>query len=523
MQRSTSISRRDACAHLAAALTAPWFGSRMGWSAEADASTKSSVPVSIGLQTQLFVDDGIVADRANLERVLHPAQKANDGKPIRFWQSDAQGKRVPMLASIYASPMYDAERGVFRMWSRVYPGLTEARDFPGTEIHKYMRYGYTESADGVNFDFISELHGLHSLGDYNSVVTFDEHETDPDHRFKIGYDGSQTGVNGACLAHSADGIQWAPYNDGKPVTHRAADFTNCLLWDEAKQAYLLFTRTDYGTGGGEGEIRGMRVMSNPDVKANPTGWTTLREWKLDREGPEEFRRRQIYAMTDWQRHGVHFGLCTIYEWPNDFSEGRDTNHMRRHERDVLNFYLATSRDGVEWNLEWIYAGLPVIERGGDGAWDKDLLLPANWIATRGDEHWIYYGGADERHGTGGVFEPRRNWGIGVAKLPLDRFVSLSAGDQPGSVLTMPFVLEGDGLEVNVDATDGDIAVDVLTEASRPIEGFTGDNAARAASIDELRWKPLWEKANLAALRGSTIRLQFRMRKAELYSFCVTSK
>jgi hypothetical protein len=120
-----------------------------------------------------------------------------------------------MLASIYASPMYDAERSVFRMWSRVYPGLSEPRDLPGTEIHKYMRYGYSESGDGLDFEFISELQGLHSLGDYNSVVTLDEHEADPAHRYKIGYDGSQTGVNGACLAHSGDGIRWVPYNDGK--------------------------------------------------------------------------------------------------------------------------------------------------------------------------------------------------------------------------------------------------------------------------------------------------------------------
>ncbi|MFO1092445.1 MAG: hypothetical protein U0992_03900 [Planctomycetaceae bacterium] len=473
---------------------------------------------------QLFVDDRIVADLGERAARPAPATKANDGQPVRFWQRDAEGKRVPLLASIYASPVYDAERGVFRLWSRVYPGLARPQALPGTEVHKHMRYGYSESSDGIDFDFVGELQGLHSLGDYNSVVTLDEHESDPSHRFKIGYDGSQTGVNGACLAHSGDGIHWTPYNDGQPVTHRAADFTNCLVWDEQKQAYLLFTRTDYGTGGGPGEVRGMRVMSNPDVKGNPTNWTTLREWKLDQDGPEEFRRRQIYTMTDWQRHGVHFGLFSIYEWPNDFSEGRETDHVRRHERDVLNYYLGTSRDGIDWNYEWIYAGRSFVERGSDGAWDKDLLLPANWIVTRGDEHWVYYGGANERHGTGGVFEPRRDWGIGVAKLPLDRFVSLTAGEVRGSLMTVPFALEGDSLQINVDAADGEIAVDVLDETMRPLAGFSGAHAAQARNIDELRWKLHWKnETGLASLRGRRVRLQFRMRNADLFAFQVEER
>lgn len=519
MQRSIAITRRSACIRLATALAAPLLSPRRGSSAVASASEG---PLEIGTRTQLLVDDLIVADSRNLERVLHQAVKANDSQPVRFWQRDARENRVPLQASIYASPMYDAERGVFRMWSRVYPGLTEPRALPGTEVHKHMRYGYSESADGIDFDFVGELQGLHSLGDYNSVVTLDEHETDPAHRYKIGYDGSQTGVNGACLAHSADGIRWTPYNDGKPVTHRAADFTNCLVWDDAHQAYLLFTRTDYGTGGGEGEIRGMRVMANPDVKSNPTGWITLREWKLDRDGPDEHRRRQIYTMTDWRRHDVHFGLFSIYEWPNDFSEGRETDHIRRHERDILNFYLGTSRDGIDWNLEWIYAGVPLVERGGDRAWDKDLLLPANWIVTRGDEHWIYYGGANERHGTGGVFEPRRDWGIGLAKLPLDRFVSLSAEDKAGSLLTVPFVLAGTGLEINVAAADGRLAVDVLDASGNPIAPFSGAHAATADGQDALRWQPRWQDgATLAELRGQSIRLQFRLRNADLFSFRVT--
>jgi hypothetical protein len=60
----------------------------------------------------------------------------------------------------------------------------------------------------------------------------------------------------AALAHSGDGIHWTPYNDGNPVTHRAADTYNQIIWDDEVKTYRLFTRTDFGTpGGGAGMTR----------------------------------------------------------------------------------------------------------------------------------------------------------------------------------------------------------------------------------------------------------------------------
>ena len=61
-------------------------------------------------------------------------------------------------------------------------------------------------------------------------VSIDPHETDPRHRYKAAYYGP--GVR-AALAHSADGIHWSSYNEGQPVTGRAADTHNQILWDPA--------------------------------------------------------------------------------------------------------------------------------------------------------------------------------------------------------------------------------------------------------------------------------------------------
>ena len=469
-------------------------------------STGQEVAI-VGNRKQLFVDDHIVAELTRLKRVLQQAHKENGGQPVRFWTRNAAGQKAPLKAWIYASPYFDPERKTYRMWSRIFPD------------GKTMRYGYSESADGVNFELVSELKGLVSSGDYNSVVYLDPHETDPAHRYKIGYDGAQPPEpNGACLAHSADGIVWTPYNQGRPVTGRAADFTNCLIWDEDATTYRLFTRTDFGTPGGTGEIRGMRGMTNPDVKADPTAWKTIRNWHFER-GKDEHLRRQLYCMTDWMYCGVHFGLMGMYEWPGDFSEGKQSDHRKRHERDVLNYYLAISRDGDKWDSNWIDAEQPLVERGGDGAWDKDMILPANWIITHGDKHWVYYGGANERHGTEGVFSPQREGAIGLASLRLDGFVALEATEQPGTVLTKPFRLAGKSLEVNVDAKAGEVSLEILDASGEPLAGFSGNNQAVGRGIDELRWRPKWRSAEgLSEIEGQTIRLRFKLRQARLYAF-----
>src|SRR5687768_16932069 len=108
--------------------------------------------LAVGNRKQLFVDDYIVAEKTDVRRVLQTAKKESGGKPVRFWTKDAAGRKVPLKAWIYASPYYDEDRKVFRMWNRVFPD------------GQSMRYGYSESRDGLDFEFVSELKGIVSNG-----------------------------------------------------------------------------------------------------------------------------------------------------------------------------------------------------------------------------------------------------------------------------------------------------------------------------------------------------------------------
>jgi len=107
----------------------------------------------------------------------------------------------------------------------------------------------------------------------------------------------------------------------------------------------------------------------------------------------------------------------------------------------------------------------------------------------------------------------------LAKLRLDGFVFLEAKDKLGQVTTKPFRLEGDTLQVNVDAAAGTFYVEVLDKDGEPIPGFTAKQAKVYNDVDELRCRPEWKNGNnLAELSGKVVKLRFYFRNAKLYSF-----
>lgn len=466
-------------------------------------------PLKVGLRKQLLVDDLVIAERKGVTRELGQAVKANGGKPIFpdcWWPASAHW-----------------DGGRFKMW---YIRRAE-QNFRYLNDSKWEG-SYAESADGLRWTKKADV-------DYKPYgpIFIDAHETDPAHKFKsapvIQRGNYLTWAVG--LAHSGDGIRWKFYNNQNPVTGPFGDFTNQILWDEESRLYHLITR-EMPLEETKAQIyeRGVRVLTNPDVKADPANWTTVSKFSLDREGPEEWKRRQIYHMSDWIHEGIHFGILAVFEWPLDLGEGKwDTR--KRHERNILNFYIAPSRDGVRFNFDWVYAGKALIERGPDGSFDKDAVYPCPLVVTHADKHWIYYSGANERHDAAttelksGHDEElyqnrlREQFFTGLATLRLDGFVCLSANGAGGVVETRPFTLEGGKLELNVDATKGDVRVEVLDEAGAPIESFGQADATPIAGVDKIRATAQWQgKGDLSSLKQRVIRLRFHLKNARLYAF-----
>ena len=174
--------------------------------------------------------------------------------------------------------------------------------------------------------------------------------------------------------------------------------------------------------------------------------------------------------------------------------------------------LACSRNLTSWTR--LADRQPFIDTspvGGD-AWDTMLTFPPSAPLVRGDELWFYYTAG--RYRAKPPSPPPSNGAVCLAVLRGDGFMSLDAGEKPGTLLTKPFVLTGTKLLVNADATDGALDVEVLDTAGNTVavsEPVLGDQPH--ATIQ-------WMSSDLADLKGKTITLRFKLRTASLYSFWV---
>jgi hypothetical protein len=210
--------------------------------------------VPVGTQKQLFVDNHVVAEMHHLTREAGQAKKhgvvLKPTLPTDFQTGQVHagpdgGAGYEFGESAFCwffSPHWDSHKQMFRLWYM-------ASKRQGSHL------AYAESNDGVNWTkpLISK-NGKSNLVNWNSPVPILRRNKSID-LFDIGLDGVTVTVDPSLpygspekykvafypnaggndcrtrLGYSADGIHWNFYNDGYPVTGRAADFSNQILWD----------------------------------------------------------------------------------------------------------------------------------------------------------------------------------------------------------------------------------------------------------------------------------------------------
>jgi len=140
---------------------------------------------------------------------------------------------------------------------------------------------------------------------------------------------------------------------------------------------------------------------------------------------------------------VFFGLVAVFEWPflwhdptSYFSIWGDVKHeFEDIPHDVVRPYLATSRDGVHFNFQWVYSKQPLNISSAVG-YENKLVFPGPNLVTANGYHSIYYSANQHHH--------RHRWWdeelLFLARFRQDRIVGLSvaSGATNGSVQLKPF-------------------------------------------------------------------------------------
>ena len=469
--------------------------------------------VDIGTRKQLFVDDYIVAETTGVTRVLNQPAKYV-GNPIMIPLYPWEGR-----VTLYGTVWHDAEEGLFRMWYQGYGGMgipalgtdnsgSPWRGFDASNL--LYTIGYATSRDGIFWDRphlgLVEYNGSRDNNLVLSDAAFanvikDLREPDPDRLYKSLFfeardpSGTPNMGDGVSVAFSPDGLRWTKY-EGNPVITRSSDSHMLLGWDDLHDKYVSYCRPSVHEGNKTRRIG--RSVSDDFVN-----WTepedVLAPDAADPPGME------FYGMPVFKYEGLYLGQLFAYHAPPEERQIRFSG--------PIDVQLAASRDGISW--ERVGQRKPFIPNGPPSSIDAGEVYTARGPVIVGDELWFYYSASVSEHGVNGRSGP-----ICLAKLRLDGFVSVEAGDDGGTLVTKPFRCQGGTLSINANARGGGVSVAVLGEEGIQKDGYGRLNCAQFDG-DSVSHRVTWrESLSLEPLKGETIRLKFYLRSAKLFSFAV---
>ncbi|MBI5093513.1 MAG: hypothetical protein HZB26_13860 [Candidatus Hydrogenedentes bacterium] len=491
----------------------------------AGGETGAEFRVSLG-QRQLFLDDHGIAKVENLERAMHPPVKR--GAVIR--------PSFPVETSLQtrSAPAWDPGEKVFKLW------LIVSRPGNGSGT------GYVESVDGLHWTkpVLRQKEANGSLE--NNLVTVDPKrewpanamenvvrdpdDPDPSRRYK--------GL-GHCFDRepmvSPDGVHWKLLDVPKLPS---SDESN-LSYDPQTRMFIAMLKC----AGPHGRSHALSTSQDFEHWTKPE--LTLHADDLDQEiAREKIKARfadrslqqpsynipesynaDVYNMAVFRYEGLYIGLPAMFyqtgkvpkDWPG-FDDPRIPPEMvkaYRESGDWSGFHevqLACSRDLRNWKRLGDRKPFIGCSPLGGGAYDLACVLPPSFPVVRDDQLWFYY--------TGGMnYGLVRNKGVDsdtfavcLAILRRDGFISLDADEKEGALLTEPFTMPGGALFVNVDASNGEIAAEVLDDegkvvaVSAPLKG------------DQLRGALRWQSGDIADVKGRVVSIRFKLRNAAFYSY-----
>jgi hypothetical protein len=456
-------------------------------------------PIRLSIGPQLFIDDYLIEESEHLRRTTH--------QPVKLPQpilAKAQSWHLQPL--FFQKVIYRPKTGLFEMWYNV--------KNPGGAPH--VCFAYAQSQDGIQWTrpnlglvLVGDSHANNLIdaptGHYG-LFFVDEGEDfdDPDRRFKMAYYNG-----GLCVAFSADGKRFKPYSRNPVIPSNTSGvepyqpgYENNVgdiidgCWDPLRKRYLMGCKIEQGgyPGKPNHHAPGWRRTVGMTVSDDFIRWRKPRHVVLPDpdNGIEEFYGFQPLVLGD-----LYLGFLRVLRDDQPADVGGRVAGIGWTE-------LLTSRDGQRWTR---YQEVFLDRNRLPGSWDHAMAWVGDCV-TVGEEDFIYYCGYSAGHKVG----DRQN---GLARLRKNGFVSRDAGTMEARLRTRPVVLAGSRITVNAHVI-GHLRSRLLDLHGQPLAGFNWDDC-RPIQGDSIT-HPLQWTGNLSDLGEQPVRLEFSLRRAELYGF-----
>ena len=474
---------------------------------------------------QLFLDDHAIESTFGLRRVLNKPTRV--GPVIRPDRSRGQ-----ISLQTADPPQWNSNKGVFE-W---FYGGGYAVPPQGRRLHAETHAThYATSQDGVHWDTsplrLYEWQGskdnniaIDPAGRSLAHIVRDERDDDPDRRYKALF--TAHGGTSRAPAVSPDGFNWTMID----VPSIPSDDTSYLTYDETTSQFLATVKigTEWG--------RSVWLSTSPDFLMWTDPKLILHSDEIDRNNR---RRRiqelvadpglltppivddtkhiaQIYKMPIMPYEGIYIGFPVLFNpagvIPEPWGNFTAINQVEvAVSRDLYNWHRVANRDVFIGVQPW------------DGvSYETMQLLTCGRPHVHEDrEIWVYYTALRFRGPKELWAQPYHEYfddmsALCLAKVRLDGFVSLDA-DKRGTLLTMPFSLNGGRLVINADATAGQISAEVVdAQTGGPLTGLSESDCGPVRG-DQLRGVLTWSGA--AELKHDRpVRIRFTLEGARLYAF-----